>query len=297
MGLRKLVRNTFGFSRAQANGFVILLPIISIALFSEPVFRWWVSQRTEDFSKERAELDSLYSDWQNNKQEQNQIALKEEAAVSYFNFDPNTASAEELTALGFSKGLAKRLLNYREKGGRFKVKSDVKKLYGMDSAFYQALVPFISLPVEIGTHDEIPFSAKKKFEPFDLNEADTTQLKSIYGIGSKLALRIVKYRNKLGGFVHKNQLKEVYGLDTTVVNKLYKASFLSANFIPQKININSADELIFASHPYINKKIASAIVTYRFQHGNFQSIEDIKKVKLVDEAWFQKILPYLTLND
>ena len=296
MGLRKLVRNTFGFSRAQSNGFVILLPIISIALFSEPVYRWWVSQRNEDFSKESAELDSLYSTWQNHKEEQNQVALEEDAAISYFKFDPNLVSQEELLALGFSKGLTKRLLNYREKGGRFKVKSDVKKLYGMDSTFYEALAPYILLPVEILKPDK-PLFSKKKFEPFDLNLADTTQLKSIYGIGSTLALRIIKYRDKLGGFIHKNQLQEVYGLDTAVVNKLNKASFLNEKVNLKKININTADEATLGAHPYIKKKIAASIVAYRFQHGAFQTLEEIKKVKLVDDSWFQKVLPYLTLND
>lgn len=46
----------------------------------------------------------------------------------------------------------------------------------------------------------------------ELNSADTTELKKLRGIGSKLSQRIVKYRTKLGGFTSKEQLKAVYGL-------------------------------------------------------------------------------------
>jgi len=297
-GFRKLIRNSFGFSRSQTNGFIVLLPVVTIILFSEPVYRWWVSQRTEDFSKERAALDSLHIAWQKQKVEENQIPIEEEIPISFFSFDPNTASADELKALGFSTRLSKRLLNYREKGGRFKVKSDLKKLYGLDSAFYQALVPFISLPVEIPKKESAftPFE-KKKPEVFDLNEADTTQLKSVYGIGSVLANRIVKYRDKLGGFITQDQLREVYGLDTAVVKRIVKASYLSQNFSPQKININSAEELALASHPYSSRKIAKAIVAYRFQHGNFSSVDDLRRIHLIDDKVFDRIYPYLTVSE
>ena len=46
----------------------------------------------------------------------------------------------------------------------------------------------------------------------ELNSADTTELKQLRGIGSKLSQRIVKYRKKIGGFTHKEQLKDIYGL-------------------------------------------------------------------------------------
>ncbi|MBR5696262.1 MAG: helix-hairpin-helix domain-containing protein [Paludibacteraceae bacterium] len=46
----------------------------------------------------------------------------------------------------------------------------------------------------------------------ELNSADTTELKQLRGIGSKLSQRIVKYRKKIGGFTRKEQLKDIYGL-------------------------------------------------------------------------------------
>lgn len=295
--LRRQIRNFFGFSRAQTNGFVGLLMIVTVALFSEPLYRWWVSRRPADFSEERTALDSLTAYWQSQKKEVNRIPLKEEIAISFFEFDPNTATEEDLKALGFSTGLTKRLLNYRNKGGKFRIKSDLKKLYGMDSVFYLSLIPFIELPEKI-TYPENEVKAAKKNEiiPFDLNDADTTLLQSIYGIGPVLSKRIVKYRESLGGFVSNDQLNEIYGLDSVVVNRIIKHSFLLDDFEPRKFSINTAEENELATHPYLSRKMAKAIVTYRFQHGKFQTVDDLQKIQVMEKKVFDKIYPYLTVE-
>lgn len=270
--------------------------MVTVALFSEPLYRWWVSRRPADFSEERAALDSLTAQWESQKKEVNRIPLKEEIAISFFEFDPNTATEEDLKALGFSAGLTKRLLNYRNKGGKFRIKSDLKKLYGMDSVFYQSLIPFIELPEKITYPENEKLVVKNEIIPFDLNDADTTLLQSIYGIGPVLSKRIVKYRESLGGFVSKDQLNEIYGLDSVVVNRLVKRSFLLDDFEPQKFNINTAEENELATHPYLSRKIARAIVTYRFQHGKFQTIEDLQKIQVMEKKVFDKIYPYLTVE-
>jgi len=295
--LRRQIRNFFGFSRAQTNGFVGLLIIVTLVLFSEPLYRWWVSRRPADFSKERTALDSLTAQWKSQKKEVNRIPLKGEIAISFFEFDPNTATEEDLKALGFSAGLTQRLLNYRKKGGKFRIKSDLKKLYGMDSVFYLSLIPFIELPEKI-TYPENEFIATKKNEiiPFDLNDADTTLLQSIYGIGPVLSKRIVKYRESLGGFVSNDQLNEIYGLDSVVVNRIIKRSFLLDDFEPRKFNINTAEENELTTHPYLSRKMAKAIVTYRFQHGKFQTVDDLQKIQVMEKKVFDKIYPYLTVE-
>ena len=127
--------------------------------------------------------------------------------------------------------------------------------------------------------------------------ADTTVFKGVYGIGSKLAARIVKFRDGLGGFVRHNQLREVYGLDSIVVDRLLKASYVHEGFIPMQLNLNTADEKQLSMHPYIRQKIARALITYRFQHGDFQDVNDIKKLPMITSAEIEKILPYLKLVD
>ena len=295
--IKSKIRNFFGFSRAQTNGFVALLIILSAVIFSEPLYRTWVSNRPVDFSNEGRKLDSLAARWEIKPQKGTEVNIPSEKDidVTLFTFNPNTVTKEELKALGFSERLMKGLLNYRAKGGEFRVKTDVQKLYGMDSTFFKSLLPFIQLPERIVYEKATP-ELKKKPSLFNLNLADSTQFQQIYGIGPVLAKRIVKYRDRLGGFVTNDQLREVYGLDSVVIGQILKVSFIPENNSIKKLNINTADEKMLSSHPYFLKNIARAIVTYRFQHGNYQSVDDLRRINLIDEKTMTKIYPYLTVD-
>ncbi len=300
MRLRAWIRNLFGFSRTETNAFLILLPLMVILIFTEPAYRYWFVRQPQDFSKETKALDSLMATWKWEESDSSFTATKENDSTSkLFSFNPNQATNEQLVQLGFSRSLANRIVNYRLKGGKFLVKKDLQKIYGMDSVLYKKLYRSINLPEAIAKEihtERFPSKGKPKFEKFDLNKADTAQLKKIYGVGPKLSLRIVTYRAKLGGFVSIGQLNEVYGLDSTVVNELKGKFFLEESFQPQFIDINKATVQELGFHPYLNYKLANAIAAYRFQHGLFCTIDDLKKVALMDELRFQKIKPYLSVN-
>ncbi|MBX2946957.1 MAG: helix-hairpin-helix domain-containing protein [Cyclobacteriaceae bacterium] len=299
MDLTRWIRNFFSFSRSQTYGFLVLLPVVVMVIFSAPLYRWWEGRQPRDFSPEQTLLDSLAATWK--KDELNNTPTEELAPVTLYLFDPNLTTAEELLALGFSAGLTKRLLNYRKAGGKFKIKSDLLKLYGMDSSFYKAIRPFVLLPEAHRKNDgssvatERPIIKQAEIK-FDINRADTVLLKSINGIGSKLAKRIVIFRESLGGFIYLNQLYEVYGLDSTTVQRLQQASFVQPDFYPRMLNINEATEAQLGTHPYISKRMAKAIVTYRFQHGRYHSIDDLRKIVNVDDAMLLKLKPYITVD-
>ena len=140
------------------------------------------------------------------------------------------------------------------------------------------------------------FPSKATKETFDLNVADSVALDGVYGIGPALARRIISYRDKLGGFILEEQLYEVWGLDSSVVTRAMEQAVIAADFVPRRIKINTATELELASHPYIRHKTARVIVAYRFQHGNFSSIEDLGKTIFIDAKNFDRIKPYLTLE-
>jgi len=294
--LRAWIRSFFGFSRTETNAFLILLPLMVVLIFSEPVYRYWYVRQPHEFTKEKKELDSLIATWKWDNQDS---AINKTSENKSFSFKPNEVTQEELIELGFTQSLANRIVNYRMKGGKFMVKKDLLKIYGMDSALYKKLIPFIDLPEKV-----VKETVADKFEPrenpsiikFDLNTADTSQLIKIYGIGPKLSQRIVTYRNKLGGFVSMEQLKEVYGLDTMVIHEVYRKSFIEKDFKPKLIDINKATEKELSDHPYIKYKLAKAITAYRFQHGEYHTVDDLKKIVLLNEITFQKIKPYLSAN-
>lgn len=295
--IRRWVRNFFGFSGREVNGFLVLVPLLFIIISSQPVYRWYLSTREVDLSNDTKLLDSLVALLE--AREVEQVAQID----SLFEFNPNTCSVEDFTKLGISNTLSTRLASYRRKGGTFRIKADMLKIYGMDSSLYRRLSPYITLPEKwISTHEkqqpkQSTQSSKIQFTRFDINSADTTQLKSVYGIGTKLAGRIVKFRDGLGGFVQMGQLKEVFGLDSATVDRLIKKSYIKEDFTPRKININTANEPELSAHPYIRKSLAKAIVGWRFQHGSFVTINDLEKLAQVTKDDIRKISPYLKLND
>lgn len=299
--IRKWIRNVFGFSGNEINGFLILVPLMIFLLISEPAYRMWLTSRQNHYFEDARELDSLLAIWDRNDQER----AKDSPSPEVFPFDPNTAAVDDLLRLGFPRALANRIAAYRGKGGVFRVKSDLMKIYGLDSALYKQLYKYISLPTRRLVHSG-PAQTPARPEPttvgrvaidFDINTADTSLLKTIYGIGPILASRIVKFRDGLGGFVSTSQLQEVYGLDSTVVKRVLERGFIKADFIPKKININTADERALSDHPYIAFKMARAIVNYRYQHGDFTAPGDIKKLSALKPEEMDRLLPYLKVSD
>ena len=129
----------------------------------------------------------------------------------------------------------------------------------------------------------------------NMNTADTNQWKSLNGIGSKRANRIVKYRKLLGGFVSKNQLSEVYGLSDSLVEEIKLNLMLDSSKL-KKININVASKKELASHPYISWNLANAILNYKIQHGYYDSLSKIKQIHLVNDDLYRKIVSYISLD-
>ena len=115
------------------------------------------------------------------------------------------------------------------------------------------------------------------------------------GIGSKLAQRIIVFREKLGGFYKIDQIAETFGLADSTFQKIKPRLTINDKTIKQ-FNINTATIDEMKLHPYLRYNIANAIVQYRTQHGNFNNIADVKNIMIIDELLFNKISPYITIQ-
>lgn len=292
--LQGLVRDLFGFSKTETNGFIVLLPLLLIIVLSPSLYRHFKTPSSALPTVQDFYLDSLISEWEANEQRAHESVSTE--PISPFN--PNTIAYAGLIEAGFPPHLALRIVNYRKKGGRFNAAADLLKIYGMDSTLYLKIRPLIQLPAQTQAKEQLSKKPKYKREVvvFDLNLADTSQLQSLHGIGSKLANRIIAYRQRLGGFVSQDQLTEVYGLDSTVIGLLKKASFIDPGFRPARLNINGATEQEMAQHPYIRYKLAKIIAAYRFQHGTFKEIDDLLSIEKMDPSIVNKIRPYVKVE-
>jgi DNA uptake protein ComE-like DNA-binding protein len=232
----------------------------------------------------------------------NTVAVIKPASI-LFPFDPNTVTEEELGRLGFSNKLTHTLLNYRSKGGKFRIPSDLKKLYGMHEEQYQQLEPYIKIATADKAIDKnsIGREAYKTALPkalpiIELNSADSIALLEVKGIGPAYASRIIKYRQLLGGYVHITQLKEVYGMDSARYSAIVGQLKVNTSSVI-KININAATVEALRKHPYMrNFATANALVNYRKQHGDFKELDDMKKCLLIKEELYNKFAPYVSLR-
>jgi DNA uptake protein ComE-like DNA-binding protein len=134
-----------------------------------------------------------------------------------------------------------------------------------------------------------------KLEKFDINTVTAEGLRSIQGIGEVLSLRIIKFRNKLGGFISIGQCEEVYGLEREVIKRLSKQIFIEKDFAPKKININTATIKELVAHPYMSYECSKIIVRYREKHGCYSSIKEVSKFFEKNNIKYKKAAPYLTV--
>jgi len=161
--------------------------------------------------------------------------------VESFRFDPNTATLDDFQRLGFSEKQAQAIINYREKGGRFRRADDFAKSYVVADSVFERLRPYIDIP------------------KLDINRADSAAFTSLPGIGPYFAGKIVQYRTRLCGFSHKEQLMEIYRFDREKYDGLSDLISCSA---PAPYPLWSLPEADLKQHPYIGHS-AHGIVLYR----------------------------------
>ncbi len=226
------------------------------------------------------------------------VSDTETYAQQLFTFNPNTASEDELMALGFSAKQAQTIQHYRQKGGKFKSPSDLGKLYGISPDLLHKLTPYVVIPVVADKHinDSVFHKAEKHVQaPLELNSADSLAVVKLYRIGPALTHRILDFRNRLGGFVNLHQLTEIYGFDEDILYDLDGKIFVDASKARVwNVNTVTTDEL--KTHPYFKYKLSNAIVNYRLQHGPYQQLSDLRKIVLVNDSIYSNIVQYLKVN-
>ncbi len=197
--------------------------------------------------------------------------------------------------------VVKTILKYEAKGGRFKKKEDLKKIYGLKPEIYRQLENYIRIPNTEVTEKKakvlVVESVNKNAEiiPLDINRADSVAFLEVPGIGPFYAGQIVKYRNRLGGYVSIKQLTELYKIDSIRLNAwLPYLTFKDTLIIP--IDINTADFKTVLKHPYMDYETTKKIFNLRNKLGRYAGIYQLKKDSILSDSLFQKLKPYLKVD-
>ncbi|OCX54592.1 hypothetical protein BEL04_10195 [Mucilaginibacter sp. PPCGB 2223] len=277
--MKQRLRSYFEITKKEWNGMVVMFIIIGLIIAAPYIWQRFHHEPVMDlkeFNALAAQLkDKPAADDAGN------------AHPELFKFDPNNLPAGQWAKLGLSTKQIAIIKNYEAKGGRFYTKTDLQKIYSITAEDYNRLEPYINLPDQ--------FISTKTDEIIEINSADSARLTQVRGIGAGFASRIVKYRTQLGGFIKKEQLMEIYGIDTAKYHELAPHVSVNAAHI-KKIAINTAAVDDLRPFPYLNFKQMNAIVEYRKQHGNYHSVEDLHQVAILDDEILRKIAPYLSFK-
>lgn len=140
------------------------------------------------------------------------------------------------------------------------------------------------------------YQKRKNPSPIPINLSDSADWEGLPGIGPVLASRIIRYRNRLGGFHAAEQLREVYGLVDSVIDRISPFLQLDSTVL-QKININKVSLEELRSHPYLKREFAKAILVYREAHGPFQRSDQLYEIWNFPRDLIGKIRPYLNFTE
>lgn len=302
-------KDFFYFTKTERQGIIVLVVLI-LGVFSIPqLFSLFNhpqkvdAAEQEKFEKELNEfISSLEEIKPHRKPNDSSFRSSSKREIRLTAFDPNTADSMTFLSLGLPSWMAKNILHYRSKQGRFHHPEDFRKIYGLTEEQYQTLLPYIQIakssePRE--TRDTVQLLTAKsaqrdtifKYQPgtiISLNSADTTELKRIPGIGSAIARKIVNYRKRLGAFCRIEQLKEIQ----LKAEKLRPWFSIDAGQI-HRINLNKASLERMTYHPYINFYQAKVIVEYRKKKGSIKSLKQLSLYEEFTPADFERLEPYV----
>ncbi|GIV26878.1 MAG: hypothetical protein KatS3mg027_0692 [Bacteroidia bacterium] len=285
--LKRWLREWYILSKTQRRGTLVLFVLLVIVL----LIKWLYHPLPEKKELYFAQLviENTVADTSS------KTVIKKD---SLFFFNPNTIQEDEMKALGFSDKLIRNIINYRNAGGKFHSKESLEKLYAMNDSIYQKIEPYILIDKN-ETHSFSSENEKRKYSPkskenyisIELNSADSTQLEQLKGIGKTLSQRIIKYRNRLGGFYSLEQLKEVYGIRDSLYNIITQRNeILIDTSLIKKINLTTADFKTLIRHPYFTKDLVIKILDIQKTKQPFTQ-EKIKQI--MDNDTWDKLKHYL----
>ena len=292
-------KSHFKFNKQERSGIFFLLAIIVLLqlvyAFSTSIFQESTSVAN------KIELDGVAQEQINILKER----TLENDSLKIYPFNPNYITDYRGYKLGMSTQEIDRLHLYRSSNKFVNSAEEFQNVTLISDSLLQKIEPYFKFPEWVkSTNSQKSIEAnvvKFNKKPIvtntvkDLNTASAQDLKVIYGIGEKLATRIIKFRDRLGGFLIEDQLYDVYGLKPEVAQKVLMKFKVQTKPEIVKINVNTANASEISKLVYLNYQVSSNIVAYRKQVGEIKSIDELKKIEGFPSDKINRITLYLTL--
>ena len=230
------------------------------------------------------------------------LVSKTKDTVKIYPFNPNFITDYKAYTLGMSVDEIDRLHTFRSLNKYVNSKEEFQNVTGINDSLLKVIAPYFKFPDWVKAnkkeYTKKPFPKTSKevsIKVRDINLVTAEDLKIISGIGDKLSERIIKFRDRLGGFLVNEQLYDVYGLDMDVADKALENFKVIQPPQIKKININSANEQEIARLVYISYAVAANIVVYREVNGSFKSLDQLTNIDGFPSEKLDRIALYLSL--
>jgi len=275
----KTISPYFKFQRNQRFAIFFLFGIIIIL---QLVYFFVDFSSLSKVSPEKEKWLSLQSQIDSMKQEKLDYVQK------IYPFNPNFITDYKGYKLGMSVLEIDRLLAFRKENKYVNSSKEFQAVTKVSDSLLNAISPFFKFPdwvnkkkeyKEYKNYNNTAFAKKEKIVVIDINKASQEDLIKIFGIGEAISLRILRFKESLGGFVSMEQMKDVWGLSPEVIENLNLHFKVMALPNVKKIDINNASIKELSQFPYFNYQLARQIVTFRSMNGDIKNSEDLTKIK------------------
>ena len=287
------IKSYFLFSREHRSGIFLLFAIIILVQLAYIFFGdYFISKNntTEDkaWLLVQNEIDSLKS-------------IQSTKKDTIYPFNPNYITDYKGYKLGMTIQEIDRLHAFRKQGKFVNSVEEFQQVTKVSNAFLSKISPYFKFPDWVknkGTatsekfHKFLP-KEKEKIIQKDINVATREDLIAVYGIGEKLADKILQEKEKLGGFVSMEQFQFMWGISPEAISDLEKRFTIKSQIGIKKIAINDLSQKELAKFPYFNYALAKEIVIYRTMNSGIKNIDDLTKIKGMPNEKIKIIALYL----
>jgi competence ComEA-like helix-hairpin-helix protein len=272
MNYQKL-KTYFIYTRSQRAGlfalFIIVIIFQGLYYFIDFSFVTNEAQKQQQWISVQSEIDSLGS-------------IRKTEKPKIYSFNPNFITDFKGYKLGMSVAEIDRLLDYRKTNRYVNSAKEFQQVTKVSDSLLKSLATYFKFPDWVTQKKSAGYShkifEKPKIVVIDINLATKEELKKVYGIGDGLSERILKEKEKFGGFVSMEQMNDVWGLSDEVIEKLNQSFNITSIPTVKKIAINNASIKELMKFPYFRYDLAKSIVTYRSMNGEIKSVEDLIKI-------------------
>lgn len=229
------------------------------------------------------------------------VAQEEHSKEKIYPFNPNFITDYKGYTLGMSTEEIDRLLAYRAKDQWINSVEEFQNVTRVSDSLLAEISPLFKFPDWVTEKEEqqkqqVETPENVEVNKKDLNEVTAEELQEIKGIGEVLSTRIVRHRNKLGGFVDDIQLKDIYGLKYEVRQRVLEKYTVHSKQKNERLDINKAGVVDLIEVFYIDYELARKIVSYRETHEGIESFEELTKIESFPAHRIEQIQLYLKIE-